>query len=136
MVDTTTRESTGKWNGHRFVKHRHWIGLIVLLLVVGGIVGVAVASGGDGKDSSSSSGRLCNNKLVQMENSGAMQRMIYQHQNMLGQMRASLSPQMQQLMDDDPMWKSMRTGEFTQMFQDQQAAIDQMLGASSSCGGP
>lgn len=35
---------------------------------------------------------------------------------------------MQQLMDADPMWKLMRSGEFTAMMEDQQREIDRMLG--------
>lgn len=57
-----------------------------------------------------------------------MQQMLEQHQSMMEQMRTGLSPQMQQLMDADPMWKLMRSGEFTNMMEDQQQQIDRMLG--------
>jgi len=71
-----------------------------------------------------------------MEHTGTMATMLQQHQNMMEQMRAALSPQMQQRMDTDPMWQSMRSGDFTQMMQDQQQQIDRMLGSSLTCGAP
>lgn len=44
-------------------------------------------------------------------------------------MRVSLAPPMQQLMDADPMWQAMRSGDFTKMMEDQQQQqIDRMLG--------
>ena len=131
MPDTSV--TTDTWNGHRFVKHGRWKWVIVLLIVVGGVVGVVVATSGGGRSSSPASG-LCNDRLTQMEERGAMQAMTEQHQRMLEQMRVAVTPQMQLLMDADPMWKLMRTGEWTEMFEDQQTQIDRMLGAPSSCG--
>lgn len=63
-----------------------------------------------------------------MVDTGRLQGMLEQHQQMMEQMRVSLSPQMQQMMDADPMWQLMRNGDFTQMMEDQQQQIDRMLG--------
>ena len=71
-----------------------------------------------------------------MEQNGNTEVMLQHHQNMMEQMRVGLSPQMQQLMDNDPMWKLMRSGDFTQMMQDQQQQIDRSLAAAATCGAP
>lgn len=124
-----------KWNGGRFTKGVHWTWIVVLVVVIVGFVAVGLAtSSGGGSSSSSAASGLCSDKLTQMEASGAMATMVQTHQSMLEQMRAGLSPQMQQLMDADPMWKSMRSGDWTQMFQDQQQQIDRMLGSTAKCG--
>ncbi len=81
-----------------------------------------------GSDSGNSGGRVGNDKLDHMVQSGDMQRMIAQHQAMLEQMRVSATPQMAQLMDADPMWQLMRTGEFTRVLEEHQREIDRMLG--------
>ena len=123
------------WNGSRFTKRgrARWVALS-LLLTVGTIVGLAVATDTGGSGTSASG--LCNDKLTQSERSGTTQAMLAQHQHMMDQMRASLSPQMQSIMDADPMWKSMRTGEFAQEMQDQQQQIDRMLGVAPTCATP
>ena len=114
------------WNGRRFAKGVTWKWLAALVIVIVGIIGVGLATS-NGNSSPSTRG-LRNDKLTQMEHQGTMQAMLEQHQNMMEQMRAGLSPQMLQLMDDDPMWKAMRSGDFTQMMQDQQEQVDRMLG--------
>ena len=122
MVETGTRE----WNGRRFVTAGHWKWLLAAVVAVVALVGVGLAAGGSGTAPSTSG--LRNDKLTQMEHSGTMQVMLQQHQNMMEQMRVSLSPQMQGIMDADPMWKTMRSGDFSQIMQDQQQQIDRMLG--------
>ena len=122
------------WNGGQFIKRGHWKWVVPLVVVIIGLVAVGVATRG-GNSNSRASG-LCNDKFTQMEHSGTMSTMLKEHQNMMEQMRAGLSPQMSQLMDADPMWKSMRSGDFTRMMQDQQQQIDRMLGSPSTCGAP
>ena len=122
MVEASTR----KWNGRRFVTAGHWKWLLASVVAVIALVGVGFSLGRSGSEPSTSG--LHNDKLTQMEHSGTMQVMLQQHQNMMEQMRVSLSPQMQGIMDADPMWKSMRSGDFSQMMQDQRQQIDRMLG--------
>lgn len=123
-----------KWNGGRFIRSGRWRWVILLVVVSGSVVALGLTTRG-GSSSRSASG-LCNDKLTQMETSGTMAAMLQQHQNMMEQMRASLSAQMQQRMDADPMWQDMRSGDFTQMMQDQQQQIDRMLGSRPTCGAP
>ena len=123
-----------EWNGGRFIKSGHWKWVVPLVIVIIGVVAVGFATRGTSSNSRASG--LCNDKFTQMEHRGTMATMLKEHQNMMEQMRASVSPQMLQLMDKDPMWKSMRSGEFTQMMQDQQQQIDRMLGSASTCGAP
>jgi len=113
-------------NGPRFANGATWKWLAAFVIAIVGIIGVGLATS-NGNSSPSARG-LRNDELTQMEHQGTMQAMLRQHQNMMEQMRAGLSPQMLQLMDDDPMWKAMRSGDFTQMMQDQQQQIDRMLG--------
>lgn len=100
-----------------------WASLVVTIILVIGLT-VALIAGG----SSTSTEDLRRDRLTRMEDSGQMQSMLEQHQTMMEQMRAGLSPEMQQRMDSDPMWKLMRNGEFTQMMEAQQREIDRMLG--------
>lgn len=123
-----------KWNGSRFTKSGRWKWVVPVVVVFVGLVAVGLATRG-GSSNSRVSG-LCNDRFTEMEHSGTMSTMLKEHQNMMEQMRAGLSPQMLQLMDRDPMWKSMRSGDFTQMMQDQQQQIDRMLGSPSTCGVP
>lgn len=60
--------------------------------------------------------------------SGAMQEMLDQHQAMMEQMRVGATPGMLAMMDADPMWKQMRTGEFAELMEQHQEQIDRMLG--------
>jgi len=115
-----------KWNGSRFTKTGMWKRRLAVVIVISGIVGVALAARNGGP--SPATGELRNDRLTEMQQDGTMQAMLQRHQNMMEQMRASLTPQMQQRMDADPMWKTMRSGEFTQMMEDQQEQIDRMLG--------
>ena len=125
---------TSKWNGGRFVNSGRWRWLLLLVVVSGSVVALGLTTRG-GSSSPSSSG-LCKDKLTQMEHTGTMATMLQQHQNMMEQMRAALSPQMQQRMDTDPMWQNMRSGDFTQMMQEQQQQIVRMLGSTPTCGAP
>lgn len=123
-----------KWNGGRFIKSGHWKWAVPVVVVIIGLVAVGFAT--RGTSSSSRANGLCNDKFTQMESSGTMAAMLKEHQNMMEQMRAGVPPQMLQLVDKDPMWKSMRSGDFTRMMQDQQQQIDRMFGSPSTCGAP
>ena len=65
---------------------------------------------------------------IPSESNSDVQSMIDQHQAMMDQMRVSATPQMQQLMNDDPMWQMMRSGEFIKLLEEHEGDIDQMLG--------
>jgi hypothetical protein len=54
--------------------------------------------------------------------------MVQQHQAMMDQMRASLSPAMADLMNRDPMWQMMRSGAFIALLEEHEQDIDRMLG--------
>ena len=131
MVET----SESKWNGRGFSNGLRWkwLGLLAFIVVLVIVVAGLATSCQSSKPSASG---LCNDKLTQMEQNGNTQVMLQQHQNMMEQMRVGLSPQMQQLMDNDPMWKLMRSADFTQMMQDQQQQIDRSLAAAATCGAP
>lgn len=66
-------------------------------------------------------------RLTQMEHSGEMHAMLQQHQNMMSQMQASLSPQMLELMRNDPMWRMLGSGEMIGLMEEHQGDIDRML---------
>ena len=59
---------------------------------------------------------------------GDAQAMVAQHHVMMDQMRTSATPQMLQLMNADPMWQMMRSGEFIELLEKHEGDIDQMLG--------
>jgi len=104
-----------------------WIGtfgVIVLVLVV--VIGLSL--GGVGATSSRSTAASRNDQFPHQDQSGQAQAMLDAHQQMFEQMRVAVSPGMLQLMDADPMWKLMRTGEYTKMLTNQQQQIDMMLG--------
>ena len=121
------RRSIGPWK---------WLVLLIGLLVVVIAIGLVTSDNDRNSKSTAASSALCSDKLLKMERNGTAAGMLEQHQTMMEQMRAGLSPQMQQLMDADPMWKLMLSGDFTQMMQDQQQDIDRMLAANSTCGSP
>lgn len=111
----------------RRTKKMLWISLFaVIALAI--TLGVALIIGGD---TNGSTAQLRDDRLTRMERTGETKQMLEAHQSMMEQMRAGLSPEMQQRMDADPMWKLMRTGEFARMMEEQQQAIDRMLGKGS-----
>ena len=46
---------------------------------------------------------------------------------MMDQMRVRATPQMLQMMNDDPMWQMMRSGQFIKLLEEHEGDIDQML---------
>jgi hypothetical protein len=104
------------------LRRSKWLIALGVLLITLIVISLATSD-----NSGPSTTGLRNDKLTQTIENGSMQRMLEQHRSMLEQMRSGLSPQMQQLMDADPMWKLMRTGELTKMTEDQQQQIDRML---------
>lgn len=54
--------------------------------------------------------------------------MVDQHQAMMDQMRVNATPQMLDLMNNDPMWQMMRSGDYVKLLEGHEAEIDQMLG--------
>jgi hypothetical protein len=109
----------------RMIKlRRRWIVVgIVVAMTLTGWIGWAFAN--RHSDPSPAAGETKINRMVE---TGRLQGMLNQHEQMMEQMRVNVSPQMQQLMDADPMWQLMRNGDFTQMMEDQQQQIDRMLG--------
>lgn len=67
-------------------------------------------------------------KITQMEASGEMHDMAERHRRMLERMQQDASPAMKALMDKDPMWQMMRTGEWARLDEEHQEDIDRMLG--------
>lgn len=54
--------------------------------------------------------------------------MIKQHDAMMGQMRASVSATMNELMNSDPMWQMMRSSALIADLEQHEQEIDRMLG--------
>lgn len=96
--------------------------VVVIVGLIGGIVALgAIASRDDGIVAHPS-------RMMRMEGSGEMHGMLQQHQDMLDRMRADASPQMLEMMENDPMTQMMRTGTMMRMQEEHQAEMDRMLG--------
>ena len=100
-----------------------------LLIVIAGIFGAIITAGiisaadDDGDDQRAPVGRI-----TEMEQSGEMHEILEKHRIMLQQMQDNASPAMLELMNSDPMWQMMRSGEWARMDEQHQADIDRMLG--------
>jgi hypothetical protein len=110
-------------------------GLVVPALVATGLlIGACGSDGPDGRTNTSVPSapvtvpRSVTNDPAPSESGGDVQSMIDQHQAMMDQMRVSATPQMLQMMNDDPMWQMMRSGEFIKLLEEHEGDIDQMLG--------
>lgn len=88
-----------------------------------GLLGLAVNLGT--ADEGAPAGRT--GRITQLEHSGEMHTMLQQHQNMMSQMQAGLSPQMLQIMRDDPMWQMLESGDMIPLMEEHQGDIDRML---------
>ncbi|HVT75868.1 MAG TPA: hypothetical protein VHD87_02475 [Acidimicrobiales bacterium] len=101
--------------------------LLAAAALVGSVVTLGVTStghDGDGGDTTPATvGRI-----TRMEQTGQMQAILEQHRAMLQQMQADASPAMLDLMNNDPMWKMLRSEEWSQLDAQHQADIDRMLG--------
>ena len=101
------------------------IAIVVLLVVVApvGLLWVGATAFGDDSDSGRTTTALDHAVL-----SGDLQAMVDRHQAMMEKMPASLTPEMLAMMDGDPMWQQMRTGEFARLMEAHQRQLDRMLG--------
>jgi len=100
--------------------------LVTVLLVVAvplGLLWAGVAIFGDGSRADTSTTALGHTVLT-----GEVERMLDRHQAMMEQMRVNATPEMLAMMDSDPMWRAMRTGEFAELMEEHQRQIDRMLG--------
>lgn len=108
------------------ISRRSWVAVtLVVALLLAGWLGWAIA---DRNSGASHAERVHQTQLGRMLDEGRMQTMLEQHRSMMEQMRVDVSPQMLERMNADPMWELMRSGELTEMMEDQQDQIDQMLG--------
>lgn len=111
---------------------------VLVPIVVGGVVLVGVGTSDSRYERSASSSTTAptvvattapptDDGLSRLAASGDLSSMVEKHRVMLEQMRASVSPQMQALMDSDPMAAMLRSGAFVRLVEDYEADIDQML---------
>ena len=109
--------------------------LVPVLIVVGVLIG---ASGGDDGVSAPmtttttapppvTTEDLGDDRFTSMEASGDARTMVEQHQAMMDQMRVNATPAMLQLMNSDPMWQMMRSGEYIRLLEEHEENIDRML---------
>ncbi len=101
-----------------------WI-LGVGALAAVGLLGVAF--GASSTDEGGGATPVHVGRLTQLEQSGTMRQMLQQHQDMLSQMQASLTPQMLQMMRTDPMWQMLQSGDMIRLQEEHQGDIDRML---------
>lgn len=66
-------------------------------------------------------------RLTVLEASGDARTMVEQHQAMMDQMRVNATPHMLEVMNSDPMWKMMRSGEYVQLLEEHEENLDRML---------
>lgn len=66
-------------------------------------------------------------RLAALEGDGRARTMVEAHQAMMDQMRVNATPQMLELMNRDPMWQMMRSGEYVRLLEEHEENIDQML---------
>lgn len=100
---------------------RSWtVALGVGLALVIAIALLITGFGGD--DESSGAGRL-----TRMEQSGELHEMLEQHRQMILRMQDDASPAMLELMNNDPLWKMMRSPEWARLDEEHQEDIDRML---------
>lgn len=78
--------------------------------------------GGNGASPAPAAGRI-----TQLETTGEMHTMLQQHQRMMEQMRVSTTPQMTKIMEQDPMWQMLHSGQMIELMEQHQAEIDEML---------
>lgn len=117
------------------------VGGMVAALVIPALIVAGVLIGTSGPDdgraaqatttssarSSGTTGNLPDDRLAVLEARGDVRAMVEQHQAMMDQMRVSSTPQMLQLMNTDPMWQMMRSGENVRLLEEHEESIDRML---------
>ena len=114
--------------------------LIALALLATAMVLVAVIAVSSGDDSTSTgigtqpsvttattTPSVAEDRWLERERSGELHTMLQQHQAMMQQMQASASPQMLEIMRNDPMWQMLESGELIKEMEEHQDDINQML---------
>ena len=118
-----------------------WIMLGATLFAVSPVlilVGVLIGGGGDKSTAARTATTttaepvptteaLTEDRLAELEANGDARTMVEAHQAMMDQMRVSATPQMLELMNTDPMWQMMRSGEYSRLLEEHEENIDRML---------
>ena len=108
---------------------------LAALLVTGLIIGTTGADDGSAvrtrtgamTHSPGTTAVLAVDRLAELEASGEVRTMMDLHQGMLDQMRVSASPAMLELMDNDPMWQMLHSGDYVRLLEEHEENIDRML---------
>ena len=114
--------------------------LIGTLMAVGVVVALVLASADDAPHASRAGGNQPTRTSVnavapsttigswtKAEQSGTAHEMLQEHQRMMERMRVDASPQMIQLMDNDPMWQMLRSGDMIAQMEQHENDISRML---------
>lgn len=116
-------------------------GLVVFVAVAVIVVVIALSSNTDPGDSSGTSTDTAEpvattatttmpagpNRLMEMERNGELHAMLQQHQEMMQRMQVDASPQMLEIMRNDPMWQMLDSGEMITLMEEHQEDINRML---------
>ena len=103
----------------------------LILILLAALVGLGVIAS---RNDAGTTGMHMPGRMTEMERSGRMHEMLQDHQDMLDRMRSDASPQMLEMMKDDPMTQMMRSGEMIRMQEQHQAELDRMLGRMPGSG--
>ena len=107
-------------------------GALLLAVVFPVLIGAGVIIGARGSDDGSgfvaTTTSTTTPAVASPEPSARLLTMVEQHQSMMDQMRVTATPQMLDLMNNDPMWQMMRSGDYIKLLEGHEADIDQMLG--------
>jgi hypothetical protein len=132
------------------MEHRRsgwWIGIgaVFVVLVAPVLIGAGVVIGARVSDDTAApststrvtttttaaptvaAGELADDQLAALEADGEVRTMVDLHQAMMDHMRVTATPQMLQLMNADPMWQMMRSGQYISLLEEHEENIDQML---------
>ncbi len=94
----------------------------VLAALAGAVLALLIVTAGDGSDPEPVS------RLTRMEQSGEAHDMLERHRTMLEEMQQNVSPEMQRIMNEDPMWQMLRSGEWARLDEQHRADLERMLG--------
>jgi len=114
------------------------LGYLLVPVVIVGAVLIGARGGEDGAAPTPSHGTTTtasdrevpgatDDGLASLESSGQALTMVEQHQAMMDQMRVNATPAMIELMNNDPMWQMMRSGEYVRLLEEHEGNIDRML---------
>ena len=101
--------------------------ILPVLIVVGVFIGARVATTTTNAAPVPTTEALAEDRLATLEAGGDARTMVEAHQAMMDQMRVNATPQMLQLMNSDPMWQMMRSGEYVRLLEEHEENIDRML---------